>query len=111
MPHAKGCPGDSEPHGLKGWEWGTPPDKSCNTGGGMQGKQMVHICQCPKGPHTAQTSSVGDSWGEESGQVDWQKHVRGLGFHDEDLRLFLGGTGEICNQESDRDRFSWKNNP
>ena len=41
----------------------------------------------------------------------WWKHVRGLGFHDKDLRLFLGGTAEICNQESDRDRFSWKNNP
>lgn len=37
--------------------------------------------------------------------------MRGLGFHDKDLRLFLGGTAEICNQESDRDRFSWKNNP
>lgn len=60
---------------------------------------------------TAQTSSVRGSRREESGQVDWRKHVRGLGFHDKDLRVFLGGTAEMCNQERDRDRFSWKNNP
>lgn len=105
----------SEPHGLKGWEWGRSPGKKLQyrrrNAGEAGGTPLSVSTGDPSVQPQCRLHQWGAVWGGESGQVGWQQCVRGLVFHDKALRLFLGGSGEICNQESDRVRFFQKDNP
>ena len=100
-------------------------DSRGGSGADLQAKTAVEEKERGRGRRHAPSVYTGDpsvqprrrlhQWGAvrggESGQVGWQQCVRGLVFHDKALRLFLGGSGEICHQESDRVRFFQKDNP